>query len=99
MPAGCRGGYHITELAGGRFVMSVAPAIAKSLLTNDDLTEKIEIPVDPAIIDRLNDMAEFRKAYEPDGMKIDEFITFGSCNRTLDQFVLLGWNALKGIQL
>lgn len=99
MPAGCRGGYHIAELAGGRFVMSVAPAIAKSLLGNEDFTEKIDNPVDPAIIERLSDMPEFIKAYEPDGMKINEFITFGSCNRTLDQFVLLGWNALKGIAL
>ena len=55
--------------------------------------------MDPAIIKRLSDMPEFIKAYEPDGMKINEFITFGSCNRTLDQFVLLGWNALKGITL
>lgn len=99
MPAGCRGGYHIAELAGGEYVCSVAPGIAKSLLENGDFTEKNDRPVDPAILDRLNDMSEFRKAYEPDGMKIDDFITFGSCNRTLDQFVLLGWNALKGISL
>ena len=44
-------------------------------------------------------MAEFRKAYAPDGMAIDEFITFGSCNRTLDQFVQMGWNVLKGTHL
>ena len=97
MPAGCRGGYHISELAGGKFVMSVAPAIAKSLLNETDFTEKIDRPVDPAILERLGDMAEFRKAYAPDGMAINEFITFGSCNRTLDQFVQMGWNVLKGI--
>ena len=99
MPAGCRGGYHIAELAGGNYVMSIAPAIAKSLLDNEDFTEKAENPVDPAILERLSDMPEFLKAYEPDGMKINEFITFGSCNRTLDQFVLLGWNALKATKL
>lgn len=99
MPAGCRGGYHIAELAGGPFVMSIAPAIAKSLENNTDFTEKASRPVDPAIIDRLSDMPEFIKAYEPDGMTVNEFITFGSCNRTLDQFVLLGWNVLKQIEL
>lgn len=99
MPAGCRGGYHIAELAGGSFVMSVAPAIARSLENNEDFTEKIDNPVDPAILDRLNDMSEFVKAYEPDGMAVNEFITFGSCNRTLDQFVQMGWNVLKGISL
>ena len=99
MPAGCRGGYHITELAGAEMVMSVAPGIAKALLNADEYAERIDAPVDAGILDRLNDMAEFRKAYEPDGMAIDEFITFGSCNRTLDQFVQMGWNVLKGIAL
>ena len=65
----------------------------------DEYAEKIEAPVDAGILDRLSDMAEFRKAYAPDGMAIDEFITFGSCNRTLDQFVQMGWNVLKGIAL
>ena len=32
-------------------------------------------------------------------MSVDEFITFGSCNRTLDQFVLMGWNVLKDLEL
>ena len=99
MPAGCRGGYHITELAGSAMVMSIAPAIAKALQGVEDYTEKADDPVPADILERLNDMAEFRKAYEPDGMAINEFITFGSCNRTLDQFVQMGWNILKGIAL
>ena len=99
MPAGCRGGYHITELAGANMVMSVAPGIARALLGVDEYAEKIDAPVDAGILERLSDMAEFRKAYAPDGMKVDEFITFGSCNRTLDQFVLMGWNILKTLSL
>ena len=99
MPAGCRGAYHISELAGGDFVMSIAPGIASQLMDNDEYVEKYDRPVAPAILDRLNDMSEFRKAYEPDGMSVNDFITFGSCNRTLDQFVLLGWNALKATTL
>ena len=99
MPAGCRGGYHISELAGAKMVMSIAPGIAAKLRDNADFTEKIDNPVDPAIIERLSEMPEFIKGYAPDGMKINEFITFGSCNRTLDQFVQMGWNVLKGITL
>ncbi len=100
MPAGCRGGYHIAELAGARMVMSIAPKIASSLrpLTQSDFVRKIDEPVAPAIIDRLSRMPEFRKAYEPDGMTADEFITFGSCNRTLDQFVNSGWAILRDIK-
>ena len=98
MPAGCRGGYHISELAGAEMVMSIAPAIAKALEGNSEFVEKIDRLVDEAIIDRLNDMPEFKKAYEPDGMAVNEFITFGSCNRTLDQFVQMGWNLLKAFK-
>lgn len=101
MPAGCRGGYHISELAGARMVMSIAPKIASSLagVREQDFAEKIDEPVDSGIIDRLSKMPEFRKAYEPDGMTPDEFITFGSCNRTLDQFVNSGWAVLDGIKI
>lgn len=99
MPAGCRGGYHISELAGAKMIMSIAPKIAVQLqkLGEECFVEKINEDVDAGIIDRLNSMKEFRKAYEPDGMTVDEFITFGSCNRTLDQFVNDGWNVLTGI--
>ena len=99
MPAGCRGGYHIRELAGADRVMSIAPGIAGALATEDAYEERITEPVDSAILDRLCAMPEFRKAYEPDGMSVDEFITFGACNRTLDQFVQMGWNVLKELEL
>ena len=56
------------------------------------------MPVDPAILERLLTMREFQRAYEPDGMKREEFITFGPCNRTLDQFMHCGWNLLKAAE-
>ena len=99
MPAGCRGSYHITQLAGADMVMSIAPGIASSLLNETEFIQRIDEEVDPAIISRLMEMPEFVKAYEPDGMKAEEFITFGSCNRTLDQFVQCGWNVLKTLSL
>ena len=99
MPAGCRGAYHITQLAGADMIMSVAPGIAKALEKETDFTPRIDDEVDPAILARLMEMPEFVKAYEPDGMKPEEFITFGSCNRTLDQFVQCGWNILKALEL
>ena len=39
-------------------------------------------------------MPEFRKAYLEDGMTREQFITFGSANRTTDQFINDGWNPL-----
>lgn len=99
MPAGCRGAYHIADLAGARMIMSIAPKIADQLgKLEGPFAERIDVPVDPAVIERLMTMPEFVKAYEPDGMKPEEFITFGSTNRTLDQFVNDGWNPLVNLK-
>ncbi len=97
MPAAGRGAYHITQLAGADMIMSISPGIAQALENETDYTRHIDDEVDPAILARLMEMPEFVKAYEPDGMKPDEFITFGPSNRTLDQFVQCGWNILKGL--
>ena len=94
MPAGCRGANHIVDLAGARMIMSIAPKIAEQLLNVTAFEERIDVPVDQEIIERLLTMPEFRKAYEPDGMKPEEFITFGSTNRTTDQFINDGWNPI-----
>ena len=96
MPAGCRGAYHITELAGAKMTMSIAPGIAKMLAgEKPPFKEGIgnEVPADA--IKRLSLLREFNKAYDPDGMTDEEFITFGSTNRTLTQFVIMGWNQLE----
>ena len=99
MPAGCRGAHHITELAGARMIMSIAPKIAKLLLDKEGpFEERIDVPVPQDIIDRLMTMPEFRKAYEPDGMTLDDFIGYGVCNRTLTQFVESGWSQLENLE-
>ena len=98
MPAGCRGANHIVDLAGAKMLMSIAPKIATLLQPVDVFEERIDVPVDAAVIDRLMTMPEFRKAYEPDGIKPEEFITFGSSNRTTDQFINDGWNPLAAFK-
>jgi len=96
MPAAGRGPYHVTELAGADMIMSIAPKIAETL---EDLCEpfesRINKPIPADVIKRLSDMPEFIKAYEPDGMSAEEFITYGATNRTLAQFCLTGWDKLK----
>ena len=39
------------------------------------------------VIARLQTMPEFVRAYEPDGMKPADFVSFGATQRTLCQFV------------
>lgn len=100
MPAGCRGVYHVTELAGAKMSMSIAPNIAKMLAElKGPYTEGIGNEVPRDVVKRLSAMPEFVKAYEPDGMAPGEFITYGSTNRTLTQFVLLGWNQLESLEI
>lgn len=99
MPAGCRGANHVTELAGARMIFSIAPKIAAMLEGATALEERIDVPVAQDVIDRLLTMPEFCKAYLEDGMRREEFITFGSTNRTTDQFINDGWNPLASFPI
>jgi hypothetical protein len=45
-----------------------------------------ESPVPGDVIERLCKIPEFVKAYEPDGMKPSEFLSYGLSQRTLSQF-------------
>lgn len=96
LSAGMRGEYHATELSGAKMVFSVHPSIQKKILdASPKMEERIGIPVDKNVIDRLMTIPEFVRAYDPDGMKPYEFITYGVVQKTLSQFVETGWNQLK----
>jgi transaldolase len=101
MPAGCRGAYHITALAGAKMIMSISPKIQDELVSlgEQQFVTRIEEPVDPATLERLLTLDEFERAYRADGMKDEEFITFGSTNRTIDQFINSGWNPLTALEM
>jgi transaldolase len=94
--AALRGDYHLTELAGADLVMSIAPAYQASFVSKDiPREERIDIPVPPEVVERLRQMPEFVRAYEPDGMTPSEFIGFGPTQRTLSQFVEAGWRLME----
>lgn len=101
MPAGCRGAYHITALSGAKMIMSISPKIQDELIaiTEEAFVQKIDTPVATDVLERLSLLGEFRRAYEVDGMSEEEFITFGSSNRTIDQFINGGWNPLVTLEL
>ena len=94
--AALRGEYHLTELAGADLVMSIAPAFQELFVTHDLPRERrIEIPVARDVIERLREMPEFRRAYDPDGMPAEEFVGFGPTQRTLSQFCEVGWKLME----
>ena len=94
--AALRGDYHLTELAGAELLMSIHPAYQESFVSKDlPREERIHEPVPADVLDRLRQMPEFVRAYEPDGMAPGEFITFGATQRTLSQFVETGWKPME----
>jgi len=98
--AALRGTYHATELAGGDLTLSIAPAFQEPLCSADlPREERFHVPVERAVLERLHSMPEFRKAYEPEGMKPKEFVSYGVTQRTLSQFAEAGWKLMETFRL
>jgi transaldolase len=85
--AALRGAYHLTELAGADLLMSIHPQYQEPFLSQD-LTRDVRIddPVPEGVVDRLRQMRDFVRAYDPEGMAPSEFVSFGATQRTLSQF-------------
>jgi len=97
--AALRGDYHLTELAGADLLMSIAPAYQEVFVSRDlPREERIGAPVPSEVIERLCQMPEFVRSYEPDGMSASEFVGFGATQRTLCQFCEVGWKLMENFQ-
>jgi transaldolase len=99
MVAALRGPWHLTELAGAEVVMSIHPSHQHVFVSQDFAREeRIHQPVAEEVLGRLGKMPEFVRAYEPEGMKPNEFVGFGATQRTLSQFCELGWKPMENFQ-
>jgi transaldolase len=89
---------HWTELVGGDIVMTMPHAWqVRFNASGIDPMPRIDEPVDRAIVDDLlRRVPDFERAYEPDGLTVDEFATYGATVRTLRSFVQ-GYHDLQGI--
>jgi len=90
--AALRGTYHMEGLAGAELIMSVHPKY-QAMLLEDGVSREVAIdqPVATDAIERLMTVPEFVRAYEPDGMAEEDFLTFGATQKTLSQFNFAGW--------
>ena len=97
--AALRGPYHVTGLAGGGLTLSVHPKI-QEMLAHADLPREsgIEADVAPDVVERLLTIPDFARAFEPDGMRPQEFISYGLTQRTLSQFAESGWAMLGSMR-
>jgi transaldolase len=98
--AALRGDYHMSELAGARIIMSIHPKIQALLLESGiPREERIDLPVATGSIERLMSIPDFVRAYEPDAMQPEDFISYGGTQRTLAQFDEAGWSRLEAFDL
>ena len=77
-----------SELIGGDLVVSPPFAWQQKFNSSDiEPVSRINKQVDSRILEALEKIPDFVRAYELDGMTIDEFADFGSCSTTLRQFL------------
>lgn len=97
LAAAYRNHYHWSEFIGGDVVLTIPYKWQKRFNASDvEVKPRMDDPVDPKIVDELlRKFSDFRKGYEPDGMKPEEFDTYGGTMRTLRSFIL-GYEKLLG---
>jgi len=80
---------HWSELIGGDLVVTLPYEWQLQFNASDiAVIERMQNPVDPKIVDTIcRKFPDFRRAYEPDGLTIDEFDSFGATARTLRSFI------------
>ena len=80
---------HWTELVGGDVILTM-PWMWQHRFNGSgiDPEPRMDVPVEPLIIEELRErLPDFRRAYEPDGMTVEEFDTYGATVRTLRGFI------------
>ncbi|MDP9483422.1 MAG: transaldolase [Chloroflexota bacterium] len=89
LAAAIRHHYHWSELIGGDVVITLPSVWQKRFNASDvEVRPRMDEPVDPALVDELaGHFPDFVRAYEPDGLTIDEFDTFPPTVRTLRAFI------------
>lgn len=80
---------HWTELVGADVVLTMPHAWqVRFNKSGIDLEERIDHPVPEALVaDLYERITDFRRAYEPDGLAVEDFGSYGAAVRTLRGFV------------
>lgn len=79
-----------SELIGGKVILTIPYKWWNEFNAADvEVRSHIDDPVDPRIVDTLyKKFADFRRAYDEDGMKVPEFVHYGASIHTLNQFIV-----------
>jgi transaldolase len=89
LAAAIRHHLHWSEFVGGDVVITLPSAWQKKFNASSvEVRERMDDPVDPAYVDELRArFPDFERAYEPDGLTVDEFDDFPPTIRTLRSFI------------
>ncbi len=108
LPAGMKTYHHMHALAGGKMLFSV-PWINTADIDNSAPRDKdgnllpftpgIDEPMPEGTLERLLTIPEFRKMYEPDGQKPEEFLTFAPLQFVVANFTSVGWYGLQQLEI
>lgn len=80
---------HWSELIGGDVILTI-PYEWQKLFNNSDIEVKprIDDPVDPAVVAELyRKFPDFRRAYDENGLSVEEFDRYGATVKTLRSFI------------
>jgi transaldolase len=100
LSAAFRNHYHWSEFIGGDVVIS-PPWQWQQRYNGSDVTveNRMDRPVDPKIIAELEKkFVDFRRAYDENGLTVEEFDSFGATVRTLSQFCQATTNVIATIR-
>ncbi len=88
LAAAFRNVFQWTEFQGGDVVVSPPFKWAKLINDSDYKFEpRMDKEVDEHYIEQLRRIPDFNRAYEEDGLTVDEFMDFGATRKTLRQFL------------
>jgi transaldolase len=89
LAAAYRNHLHWSELIGGDVILTIPPEWQRKFNASTVSVEsRIDNPVPAQALTELSEQFEdFRRAYDPKGMKPAEFDTFGATRRTLRAFL------------
>lgn len=89
LAAAMRHHMHWSELIGGDLAITM-PYEWQQLFNRSgiEVRERMHNPVDPKIVESMYRLIpDFRRAYDPDGMTVEEFDSYGATVRTLRSFI------------
>jgi transaldolase len=79
---------HWSELIGGDVIITMPAAWQRRFNASSvQVRSRIDDPVDPTWVDELRAVPDFVRAFEPDGLAVNEFDEFGPSVKTLRTFI------------